>query len=80
MLQTSMNYAEILLLVTGILLIAKSIFQYGQRTRDWSGIAIMIVKRVGMDAAEYRWYRFGVGCFIIGVAIRIVNMIFWPQL
>ena len=80
MLQTTMNYAEIVLLVTGLLLIAKSMFQYGLRTRDWSGVAIMIVKRVGMDAAEYRWYRFGVSCFVVGVIIRIANMIFWPQL
>ena len=79
MLQTTMNFAEIILLVTGLLLIAKSMFQYGLRTRDWSGVAIMIVKRVGMDAAEYRRYRLGVGCFVVGVVIRIANMIFWPQ-
>ncbi|MDX1302910.1 hypothetical protein [Photobacterium sp.] len=80
MLQITMNYAEILLLVTGLLLITKSLFQYGKRTRDWSGLAMMIVKRVGMDTAEYRWYRLGVSYFVAGVVIRIANMIFWPQM
>jgi hypothetical protein len=80
MLQATMGFVEVILLVTGVLFIAKSMFLYVKRTKDWSGVAVMVIKRVGMDAHEYRCYRFGVSCFVVGVIVRIVNMIFWPQL
>ena len=78
MLETTMRFAEILLIASGLLFIAKSIAQYGKRTSDWSGVAKMFYKRVGMDTKEYKWYRLGVGCFVVGIVVRIVNLTFWP--
>ena len=78
MLEITMNFAEMILIVSGLLFIAKSALQYGKRTTDWAGIAKMFYKRVGMDTAEYKWYRLGVSCFVFGVVVRIVNLTFWP--
>lgn len=78
MLETTMSFAEMILIVSGLLLITKSVMQYGKRTSDWSGVVKMFYKRVGMDTAEYKWYRLGVSCFVVGVIVRVVNLIFWP--
>ncbi|GAB3526648.1 hypothetical protein GCM10027342_30830 [Photobacterium alginatilyticum] len=78
MLETTMSFAEIVLIISGLLFITKSVMQYGKRTSDWGGIVKMFYKRVGMDTAEYKWYRLGVSCFIVGVVVRIVNLTFWP--
>jgi len=78
MLETTMSFAEMILILSGLLFIAKSVIQYGKRTSDWSGAIKMFYKRVGMDTAEYKSYRLGVSCFVIGVAVRIVNLTFWP--
>ncbi|MCG7587017.1 hypothetical protein [Photobacterium sp. OFAV2-7] len=76
--ETTMSFAEMVLIISGLLFITKSVMQYGKRTSDWGGVAKMFYKRVGMDTAEYKWYRLGVSCFIVGVVVRIVNLTFWP--
>ncbi|OAN13166.1 hypothetical protein A3K86_16025 [Photobacterium jeanii] len=78
MLQTSLVVAEIVLLSLGVLMIIKSMAQFGQRTQNWLGVLTMFYKRVGMDIAEYRWYRLGVASFVLGVVLRIVNLTIWP--
>ncbi|MGF1729201.1 hypothetical protein L4D19_06375 [Photobacterium kasasachensis] len=78
MLETTMGIAEMVLIISGLLFITKSVMQYGKRTSDWGGVVKMFYKRVGMDTAEYKWYRLGVSCFVIGVVVRIVNLTFWP--
>lgn len=78
MLETAMTIAEILFITSGLLFTAKSIHQYGRRTSDWAGAAKMFYKRIGMDTAEYKWYRLGISFFVVGVLVRIVNLTFWP--
>ncbi|KMV31947.1 hypothetical protein L4D00_20740 [Photobacterium swingsii] len=78
MLQTSLSVIEMLLITLGVLMIAKSMLQFGQRTHNWLGVATMFFKRVGMNVAEYRWYRMGVASFVLGVVVRIVNLTVWP--
>ncbi|UXI03930.1 CDK5RAP3 family protein [Photobacterium sp. TY1-4] len=78
MLETSLKIVEIMLIASGLLLITKSVFQYGTRTRDWSGVVKMFYKRVSMNVAEYKAYRLGVSAFILGVLVRIVNLTLWP--
>ncbi|UTV30233.1 hypothetical protein [Photobacterium atrarenae] len=76
--ETTLQFAEIILIACGLMLITRSIFQYGKRTRDWTGVAKMFYQRVSMNVAEYKAYRLGVSAFILGVIIRIVNLTLWP--
>ncbi|MGF1690944.1 hypothetical protein [Photobacterium kagoshimensis] len=79
MLQTSLSAIEMLLITIGVLMIVKSMLQFGLRTKNWLGVVTMFYKRIGMDVAEYRWYRMGVASFVLGVIVRIVNLVFWPE-
>ena len=78
MLQVSMAIGEYLLIMAGLAMTGAGIVLYGRRTHDWSGVVKMFYKRIGMSVEEYKWYRLGVSALILGVVVRVVNLIFWP--
>ncbi|QUJ70481.1 hypothetical protein KDD30_20530 (plasmid) [Photobacterium sp. GJ3] len=78
MLEIIAKTAEWTLLIVGLLLILTSMANYGRRTKDWGGLVTMFYKRVSMTAKEYNFYRFGVAAVVLGIVLRMVNLIFWP--
>ena len=78
MLQVSMTVAEYVLILAGLVLVGNGIILYGRRTSDWTGVLKMFYNRIGMSAAEFKWYRLGVAALVLGVIVRIVNLTFWP--
>ncbi|MBY5946289.1 hypothetical protein [Photobacterium rosenbergii] len=79
MLQVSMTVAEYVLILAGLVLVGNGIILYGRRTSDWTGVLKMFYNRIGMSASEFKWYRLGVAALVLGVIIRIVNLMFWPS-
>ncbi|KLV05490.1 membrane protein [Photobacterium aquae] len=77
--QIGLMVTEYVLVAVGLSMLGRGIYLYGHRTRDWSGIAKMFYQRVGMLAGEYRWYQLGVSVFVLGVVVRIVNLMLWPS-
>nr|WP_198160276.1 MULTISPECIES: hypothetical protein [Photobacterium] len=76
--EATMKFIEIIFLVSGMMFISTGIIQYGRRTSDWFGVIRMFYRRISMSVVEYKWYRSGVACFVLGVIARVANLTFWP--
>lgn len=74
----TLNWIENITLLIGIGCILLSITQYGRRSSDWSGVVMMVFKRIPMNVAEYKWYRLGVALVIFAVVLRIIVLTLYP--
>ncbi|WP_117234117.1 hypothetical protein [Vibrio maerlii] len=70
-------WLEKVLLVAGILSILTSMYMYGRRSSDWSGLVTMFFKRVQMNIAEYKWYRIGVALVLVAVVLKVALYTFF---
>ena len=74
-----LKIAELLLLITGVLLVLTGSWRYGRRKKDWLALLRIVFNRAkDLTLQEYRWLRYGGMLLFIGVLVRIANLTFYP--
>jgi len=77
---TVLNYLESSLFMVGLGLVLFALFQYIKRTKDYQSVWRVLLNKLkdGFTLAEFKIYRLGVAILVFGLAIRLINQIFFP--
>ncbi|MBV7296658.1 hypothetical protein [Enterovibrio paralichthyis] len=78
MLPVIAHAAETVLLVTGIVALVRSAFQYASRTQNWRQLNVVLFQINSLSPSEMRWWYVAIVSLFLGAMLRVLSFAF-PQ-